>query len=113
MIVIWSGYGFLTIVIVALTTVAVGGIGQALLKAIGRPDLTYLAISLGILAAAAANWFIGKQMNSTPPRELVDVKTNQRVIFRRLHKLFWIRMEYWSVPVAVLGLVPLLALFGR
>ena len=43
----------------------------------------------------------------------VDPGTGQRFLFQRLHKLFWIRMEYWSIPVLILAFVPLLALFGR
>ena len=66
--------------------------------------------SLGLLAAAATNWLIGRRLNGTPPRELVDPTTNQRVLLHRLHKLFWIRMEYWSLPVALAAFVPLLAL---
>jgi hypothetical protein len=41
---------------------------------------------------------------------LLDPATGQRVLLHRLHKLFWIRMECWSVPVALAALVPLLAL---
>lgn len=109
----WSGWGVLSIVIVAVTSIVVGAILQTALTAAGRPDLAFLAFSAGIFAAAAANWFIGRRMNSTPPRELLDPATNERVVLHRLHKLFWIRMEYWSVPVALLGFVPLLALFGK
>ena len=109
----WSGWGVLSIVIVAVTSIVVGAILQTVLTAAGRPDLAFLAFSTGIFAAAAANWFIGRKMNSTPPRELIDPATSERVVLHRLHKLFWIRMEYWSVPVALLGFVPLLALFGK
>lgn len=109
---IWSRWGFLTIPIVIGTSIVVGGILQALLAAAGRADLTYLAISAGIFAGAAANWFIGKRMNAAEPRVLIDPATNQQVVLHRLHKLFWIRVEYWSIPVAILGFVPLLAIFG-
>lgn len=113
MFLIWSGWGFLTILIVMVTSIAIGGLLQAILVAVGRPDLTYLAISAGIFAAAAANWMVGKRMNGAPPRVLLDTATNERVVLQRRHKLFWIRMEYWSIPVALMAFVPLLALFGK
>ena len=112
MLIVWSGWGALTIVIVAVVSIAVGSVLQIILSAIGYPQFTFLAISMGLLSAAAANWFVGKWMNNAPGRELVDPRTGQRVFLARQHKLFWIRMEYWSFPVAVLALVPLLALPG-
>ena len=110
MLFIWSGWGILVIPIVVGTAVVVGALGQLSLQALGHPKLAFLAFSLGLFAAAAVNWFVGRRLNGTPPRELVDPATNQRVLLHRSHKLFWIRMEYWSVPVALAALVPLLAL---
>lgn len=110
MLLIWSGWGILVLPVVLGTALLVGASGGLALRALGHPELTFLAVSLGLLAAAAANWFVGRNLNGTPPRELLDPATNQRVLLHRVHKLFWIRMEYWSVPVALAALVPLLAL---
>ena len=112
MFIVWHGWGFLTIVIVAAVAVLVGAVLQAIFAATGYPQLAFLATSIGLLCAAAANWFVGKRLNGAPPRELVDARTGQRVLLARRHKLFWIRMEYWSVPVALAALLPLLALTG-
>ncbi len=112
MFVIWSGWGAVTIFIVAAVTIVVGAIVQLLLGALGYPQLAFLAASIGLFAAATVNWIVGKRMNATPPRELVDPATGERLILSRTHKLFWIRMEYWSVPVALLAFFPLLALPG-
>lgn len=112
MLVIWSGWGALTILIVAVVTIAVGAIMQLLLGALDYPQLAFLAASTGLFAAAAVNWVVGKRMNATPARELVDPATGERLLLARTHRLFWIRMEYWSLPVALLAFVPLLALPG-
>ena len=108
--VIWSGWGILVLPVVVGTAVIVGGLIQLGLDATGHGNLAFLAFSLGGFAAAWANWVVGRRLNSRPPRELVDAKTGQRVVLHRLHKLFWIRMEYWSIPVALAALIPLLAL---
>ena len=110
MLFVWSGWGILVLPVVLGTAVAVGALGQVTLRGLGHPELAFLAISLGLFAAAAANWAVGRRLNGTPPRELIDPATNQRVRLTRLHRLFWIRMEYWSLPVALAALVPLLAL---
>ena len=110
MLFVWSGWGILVLPVVMGTAVAVGALGGLALRALGHPELTFLAVSLGLFAAAGANWLVGRHLNGTPPRELVDPTTNQRVLLHRLHRLFWIRMEYWSLPVLLAAFVPLLAL---
>ncbi|SFM72548.1 hypothetical protein [Methylobacterium pseudosasicola] len=110
MLLIWSGWGILVVPVIVGTAVVVGALSGFALRALGHPELTFVAVSLGLFAAAAANWLVGRRLNGTPPRELIDPVTNQRVLLRRLHKLFWIRMEYWSIPVALAAFVPLLAL---
>lgn len=110
MLFVWSGWGILVLPVVMGTAIAVAALGGLALRALGHPELTFLAVSLGLFTAAAANWLVGRRLNGTPPRELIDPATNERLLFRRLHRLFWIRMEYWSLPVALAALVPLLAL---
>lgn len=110
MFVIWSGWGALTIVIVAVVSIAVGALLQLIFVAVGLPQLAFLAFSGGLFAAAAANWYVGKRLNGKPARELLDPATGERVLLTRRHSLFWIRMEYWSIPVAIAAFAPLLAI---
>jgi len=110
MLLIWSGLGFLVIPVVIGTSVVVGALCQLALDLAGFPQFAFLAFSLGLFAAAWANWTLGKRLNGRPGRELIDAQTGERVVLRRTHRLFWIRMEHWSIPVAVMALVPLLAI---
>lgn len=110
MLLIWSGLGFLVIPIVIGTSVVVGTLCQLALEVAGFPRFAFLAFSLGLFAAAWANWALGRRLNGRPGRELIDARTGEHVVLRRTHRLFWIRMEYWSIPVAVTALVPLLAI---
>ena len=109
MIFVWSGLGFLVVPIVFVTSMAVSMLLERLLGAIGHSEWLMVAIALGIFSGAAANWFIGRKLNSKPPRELVDAKTNETVLLYKRHKFFWVPMQYWSFPVAVVGLFVLLA----
>ncbi|WP_420139026.1 hypothetical protein [Sphingomonas sp.] len=105
MFIIWSGWGALTLLILGIVTAVVTMLLQVIFMAIGLPQLVALGLAPALLAAAALNWYVGKRMNNTPRRELIDSATGERVILQRRHTLFWIKMEYWSVPVALLGLV--------
>ncbi|MGJ7543002.1 hypothetical protein [Variovorax sp. LT1R16] len=109
MIFVWSGLGFLVVPIVAITAMVVTMLLEGLLGAIGHSEWVTTAIALGIFSGAAANWFIGRKLNSKPPRELIDPKTQQTVLLYKRHKLFWVPMQYWSFPVAVIGVFVLLA----
>ena len=75
MLFIWSGWGIVVIPVVVGTAVAVGAVGGLALRALGHPELTFLAISLGLFAAAAANWIVGRRLNGRAPRELIDPAT--------------------------------------
>jgi hypothetical protein len=111
MFVVWKGWGILTILIVAVVSGLVTlGLSVAL-AATGLPKLEFAAMAIGLFVAAAANWYAGKYFNSGPGRELFDPKTGQTVILKRRHDLFFIKMEYWSVPVAIIGLFVLFAYF--
>jgi hypothetical protein len=104
MFIVWSGWGALTILIVGVVSIVVGVVFDLVFAALGYPKLIVFAGSIGLLAGAAANWYVGKRLNSKPGRELVDPATGERVVLTRRHKLFWIQMEYWSIPVALLGI---------
>ncbi|EIZ86520.1 hypothetical protein WYO_0788 [Methylobacterium sp. GXF4] len=110
MLFIWSGWGIVVVPVALGTAVAVGALGGLALRALGHPELTFLAVSLGLFAAAAATWMVGRRLNTTPPRALIDPATNARILLRRRHTLFWVPAQYWSVPVALAAFVPLLAL---
>ena len=104
MIIIWSGWGVLTI----LFAIAGAGLGGALHEII--PALSdHVAITIGLLAAAALNWWAGIRLNNRPGRELVDPTTGGRVILMRRHTLFWVPMQYYS---ALLVLIAVMALFA-
>ncbi len=107
--VIWSGWGILTVLIAALIsgTFAVGGV--SLFDMAGLHRWSGLPFGLGLLAAAAVNWWIGRRLNSTPGRMLTDQATGQTVVLRRRHSLFFIPMQWWSVPLAIAGVLMLLA----
>lgn len=109
--IIWRGWGVLTIAIVVLVGGLVTAISVNVLKETGR--FVGLAFTAGLVTAALVNWFVGRRLNSAPGRELVDPATGERVVLRRSHDLFFVPMEWWSVLLLIGALISFFAvLFG-
>ena len=90
--IIWKGWGILTLVI-AVIPISVGHlIGPA-------------GAGIGLLVAAGVNWFVGQSFNR-PLRE-AGLGAGQR------HTLFWIPMEWWSIAMAALAIAGMAGLLGR
>lgn len=98
--IIWSGWGVLSALIAAA-----GMAGSVLLDpALARVGIpTPTGVVLVWIVAVGANWWLGTRLNGRPGRELVDPRTGERVILRPRHTLFWIPMQYYSVPMVLLG----------
>jgi len=113
-VIIWSGWGVLVIVILVVVGGGVAAIIGALFGSM-NPDMAgNFGIGAGALAAAAMNWWAGRRLNGGTGRVLLDPTTGQQVVLRRSHSLFFIPMQWWSVPMLVFGLFLLgVGLFGK
>ena len=85
--VIWRGWGILSLVIGVL-----GGLLGVLLHGVMPARL---AGALGLTLAAVVNFFVAQALNKPRREAYAD----------NLHSLFWIPMEWWSVPMLVLALL--------
>ncbi|SDA40074.1 MULTISPECIES: hypothetical protein [unclassified Janthinobacterium] len=99
---IWQGFGILApliCLIVVMAAQALFGVtlGEAYTKSHAWP------LALAFLLAAAASWYAGVRLNSAPGRELIDPATQERVILRKRHTLFWIPMQYIAVLMVVMA----------
>lgn len=100
MVFFWSGRGFWGVVLPILFPWVVGmvvdqGFGSQVLETNGW------VYGVAVLAAAIANWFVGRRWNGTEHLRPWDIKGELR--FRRPHTVFNAPMELWSYPLAVLG----------
>jgi hypothetical protein len=96
MLFIWSGFGFLTPVIGVGVTMVGTMIGALL-----HVPFNY-SFALGLLIAAAVNWYVGSKLND-PNKDgtVIDQKTGRQLVLRRRHKLFFIPMQYFSILAVV------------
>lgn len=105
MIIIWRGAGGLVIGIGLIVCLAVNIFTSKMFE---EPDYfqKYLwpkLVTLGITSVSC--WFLGRYLNSRPPRILVDEASGKEFRFKPRHELMFIKMEYWGVIFAVVGLM--------
>jgi hypothetical protein len=104
MIIIWKGFGFLVVIF---------GIGAVIIADVicnlvtGNGEFTKAhnwPVSLSLLLAAVAVYFIGRHLNHKPGRVMIDKATGREIILRRTHSLFFIPMEYWAFVFAAISI---------
>src|SRR5450830_1164694 len=103
---VWQGLGILGPLICFFVVIAV----QILFGATLGDEYTTThawTTAVAMLVAAAASWYAGVRLNNAPGRELIVPATQERVILRKRHTLFWIPMQYIAVVMVVLAVVTL------
>jgi hypothetical protein len=95
--VVWRGWGLLTV------GIAAAALAVAELTA-GAADPAGLRARLGavLLVGAAANLWLGRRLNTRPARVMIDTRAARRVLVRPRNDLLFVPMEYWSAAF-VLG----------
>ena len=105
--IIWNGWGFL---------VAVIGFGcfflAELITETAFNDDTYYQTHgwpklVACIVAAVMVFPIGLWLNHRGARRLIDPETNEEVVLKNDHSLFFIPMQYWGPIFLVLGVIML------
>jgi len=102
-IAIWRGNGILVPVFFVFFMVMAVVSSKAILG--GAPNhYGHYFYALATTLAALSVWFAGRASNSKAPRELIDKKTGQIVLFQEKHTFFFIKAEYWAFPLGLLAI---------
>lgn len=98
--IVWRGWGILVVFIAGAAVALVQVLGNALL---GEAAARYgdRLPALGLLLAAPPIWLLGRRLNGRGARTLVDQETGEQVVVRPNHSLFFVKMEYWAVTLAL------------
>jgi len=95
----WTGWGILVLPIGAL-----GGLGgTSLASALGSSDNPNLGTVLGLVAAGAVIWLLGRRLNTAQPG--FHPQTGQPVLYANRHRLWLLPMQWWGPIAAVVGVV--------
>jgi hypothetical protein len=111
MIVFWRGAGGLI-----LLTGVVACLLLNIVTAAVYHQTNYFAAHLWPKVAAlwmtgAFSWFLGRHLNSMPPRVVYNRKTERNDLVKPNHHLMFIRMEYWGPIFFAIGLGLIVANF--
>ncbi len=105
--IIWRGWGILVPIIPVAIWFLVPELFKFAMSQTAYSDYFEFISAFSILLGALALWFLGKKLNGTEGRTLVDEQTGEKVLLRANHSLFFVNMEYWAIPLALLSLVML------
>lgn len=96
--IVWSGRGFLSLLILFI----------AIFLFIPILPETYITQSfvIPLYIAAIFSYFFGIKWNKTLS-VFIDEETGKEINFKNNHGLFWINMEYWGIIFPLLALVML------
>lgn len=91
--IVWQGLGFLVVLIPIIFLVLIGATA-------GTTQMTY-GIETALILSAISIWLLGKKLNGGPGKVLIDPETNEEVVFKSKHTLFWIPMEWFAIAIAI------------
>jgi hypothetical protein len=103
-ILIHRGLGYLVFVILFVVSLAANVIVNA---AYGDRyyDNHKWPLFLSLILSAIIIWFVGRHLRKRSDRVVIDKQTGEEMIVNMsTHDLFFIRMEYWSPIILVIGL---------
>ena len=63
----------------------------------GSEDFSSLGVIFCLAFSSYLLWIIGKRLNRNNRRRLIDPKTNEEVILKSNHSLFFIKIQYWGL----------------
>ena len=96
--VIWQGAGFAG-VLFPLIFVFGGQYGLDAVMGEGYYTSHNWAPASLLALAAVAVWAFGSAVNRRPGRELVDPQTQEKVVLKERHTIFWIPLQYFSLVI--------------
>lgn len=102
LIVVSRGWGAWVIPIIIGTTAVIFMLCMAIAAAldIQSSSIMGFALPIALSVAAICNWCLGRHLNGKPA-ELKVAETGERVLLQPRHDMYTVRMEYWSIPVAI------------
>ncbi len=77
----------------------------ALIFGLDKPELIYFGTGLAMAASAITIWEIGTRLNRAPDKKLIDPETNEEIVFKNKHTLFWVPMQWFAIPVSIIAIL--------
>ena len=100
MIVIWTGWGGIFVVLIPFLLALFADL-------IGLNLYNDFILGLVLIISGTAIWFLGKHMNKGEEKTLHDVETGEQVQMstKNRHTLFFIPIQYWGIILGAFALI--------
>ena len=59
-------------------------------------------VGWAILTSAVPVWLLGRYFYKRPAELMIDPETNQKVLVKPEHTLFWVEMDYWAIMLSLI-----------
>lgn len=102
--IIWKGLGFLTFAI-PLVCALIMQVGVNSYFGDGFYTAASWPLPLALFLSSAFVFLVGYKVNNNEGKILIDPQTNEKVLLKTTHSLFWIPMQYWSVIIVGLSIM--------
>ena len=101
--IVWSGLGFLGLLIPFVTAFLAAFLANAALGP-GYGAMHMWPMAIGVLVGAGLVYLLSVRLDR-PGRLLIDPATGQRVVMKSRHTLFWIPLQWIALIAALIGLI--------
>src|SRR4051794_22056437 len=102
--IIWRGWGILVFIAVFSCSLAANVVANSV-GGKGYWETHGWPLACALLVAAAIIWPASVLLGKEAGRVVVDERTRQRLVLRRAHDFFFIRLKWWTVILASLALL--------
>ena len=108
MLILWRGFGFMVVLIPFLVSI-IGNLISNWAVGAGYWDSHKWPTGVAMLIATPILWLVGKRLNGRPGRLMVDKASGQEVLLKKMHDLFWIKIEWWAIVTLIGGIALIVA----
>ena len=95
--IIWSGRGFLSVLVLIATLFAC--------VSIFPDEMADYSFIISFFVAGIFSWVFGKKWNSQNERIVIDEQSGERIKLKNNHSIFWVPMQYWGIIFSIIAIV--------
>ncbi|MGL1958595.1 MAG: hypothetical protein OCD00_14910 [Colwellia sp.] len=109
--IVWKGWGLLAFAIPLICALLMQlGVNMAFGEGFYKTGSWPLPVAL--LLSSVLVFVAGYKLNNNEGRVLFDPQTNEKVLLKTTHSLFWIPIQYWSAIIVFLSIMLYLSNVG-
>lgn len=109
--IIWKGWGILALIIPVAFSVLIG-LGLEYFNGDGFYKNSSVAMPVAFVLAAGFVFWVGHLLAQKTGRVLIDPQSQEKIVLKEQHSMFWIPLRYWGIVLTVIAVWMYLANTG-